>query len=72
LRLSSVLLLALAIWFRSSFAILAATQLAALIVFAALVFVDVRRTAPGVTAPPCAMGVGGRLAKFSSPAAILA
>ena len=48
LRLSSVLLLALAIWFRSSFAILAATQLAALIVFAALVFVDVRRTAPAL------------------------
>jgi O-antigen/teichoic acid export membrane protein len=46
LRLSSVLLTALAIWYRSPFPILAAVQLGAMLVFLLLVFVDVRRTAP--------------------------
>jgi O-antigen/teichoic acid export membrane protein len=46
LRLSSVLLLAGAIWLRSSFAVLAGVQLAAMLLFLVLVYVDVRRTAP--------------------------
>jgi O-antigen/teichoic acid export membrane protein len=45
-RLFTVLLMAVALAFRSPFPVLAAVQLASLLIFLALVFFDVRRTAP--------------------------
>jgi O-antigen/teichoic acid export membrane protein len=45
-RFCSVLLMGVALWHRSSFAVLAAVQLGSLLLFLLLVFLDVRRTAP--------------------------
>lgn len=46
MRICTVVLMAVAIRFRSPFSVLAATQLVTMLVFLALVFLDVRRTAP--------------------------
>jgi O-antigen/teichoic acid export membrane protein len=45
-RLAATLALAACAWFRAGFALLAAAQLASVIVFTALVVIDVRRNAP--------------------------
>lgn len=45
-RFCSVVLMATAIWHRSSFPVLAAVQLGSLLLFLLLIFLDVRRTAP--------------------------
>lgn len=45
-RVSTVPLMAAAIWYRGSFSLLAGTQLFAMLVFVALVFLDLRKIAP--------------------------
>jgi O-antigen/teichoic acid export membrane protein len=65
-RLSSVVLMAVAIWYRSSFTVLAAAQLTSVLLFLGLVYFDVRRTAP-VLLPSLRFGSWHQVAGILKP-----